>query len=135
MADDKDLMAVQAGLANLLSGKINTDQLLKSAGVAPPPGPNKPTTTTPDKKKEDKKDNKKDKSEKKEKDKTKKKGLWSKMFSGGDEESSKPAPASEGLISGPTGFKREMHIGFNSETGGFEVRYIYVLLVSPEAYT
>ena len=117
---DKDMIAVQAGFANLLSGKISTDQLLNKSqsGIQQPTKP-APNDKNKDKKKDKENKDKKDKSGKKEKDKSKKGGFWSKKKK--EEESNGSAPATD-VISGPTGFKREMHIGFNNETGAFEVR-------------
>ena len=116
---DKDMIAVQAGFANLLSGKISTDQLLNKSQSGIQPTKPAPNDKNKDKKKDKENKDKKDKSTKKEKDKSKKGGFWSKKKK--EEESNGSAPATD-VISGPTGFKREMHIGFNNETGAFEVR-------------
>lgn len=110
MGDD----SVKSGLASILAGDLATDELYRQMGLgARPAGA---TVTSPsngggsrvvapppvDKKKADKAAKKK------------KGGFWG--FFGGKEAEEDSTP-----ISGPTNFKREMHIGFNSQTGAFEV--------------
>jgi hypothetical protein len=112
MAHDQD---IKMGLQQLLSGQTNTEELFKQvyggsgattprSQAAPPSAPKSasaPPKAAPAKKK--------------------KKGGFLGFFGGKEEEE---APETT-VISGPTGFKREMHIGFNPETGAFEVRLLF----------
>jgi hypothetical protein len=107
---------VRSGLASILAGDLKTEELYRQMGLQPggnvPKGGSTivaPASPTNGAKAPAKKD--KDKSKKK-------KGFWGQVggFFGGKEDEDESTP-----ISGPTNFKREMHIGFNSNTGTFEV--------------
>jgi len=92
-----DEQLLKSGLASILSGDLKTDELYRQMGL----GNSGPAPTA---------------KEKTSKNKAKKKGWWGGLFGGGKEESDDAT-----LISGPRDFKREMHIGFNPQTGAFEV--------------
>lgn len=98
--------SVKTGLASILAGDLKTDDLYRQMGLQPPGSsapPAQTSTMVGSAKKSTDKVNKK------------KKGFWGGLFGAKEaEEESTP-------ISGPTNFKREMHIGFDPQTGSFEV--------------
>jgi hypothetical protein len=113
---------VKSGLASILAGDLKTDELYRQMGLQPgapvPKGgsmivpPSSSPTNGIKAAAADKEKKKLDKNKKK-------KGFWGQVggFFGVKEEEGDATP-----ISGPTNFKREMHIGFDSQTGTFEVR-------------
>ncbi|KAL6054228.1 signal transducing kinase of the PAK [Balamuthia mandrillaris] len=109
---DVDQRQVQAGLASLLSGDTSAEQLFAQINNGHPGSSPTVGGVGPGKSKKEKKE----KVKKEKADKPKKKRGFFGRWGGGDA----PAESSIGEISGPTNFKREMHIGFNPETGAFE---------------